>query len=122
MLVRRSEHVLADPHDVARVRDAPDEHLLFHSPILVGAVTGREHTVRVADAIFEEPKLAEIYDSIDGDRSDLAAYVALVEQLSARSILDLGCGTGTFACLLAARDREVIAIDPAAASLAVARR
>ena len=91
-------------------------------PFLSARSPGREHTVRVADAIFEEPRLAEIYDAVDGDRSDLDAYVALADELSARSILDIGCGTGTFACMLAARDRDVIAIDPAAASLAVAHQ
>ena len=76
----------------------------------------------VADAIFEEPRLAEIYDPLDRDRSDLDAYAALADEFSARTVLDIGCGTGTFACLLAGRGVEVIAVDPAAASLNVARR
>lgn len=76
----------------------------------------------MADAIFEEPRLAEIYDPLDPDRSDLDVYAAMADEFGARSVLDIGCGTGTFACLLAARGLEVIAVDPAAASLAVARR
>jgi 2-polyprenyl-3-methyl-5-hydroxy-6-metoxy-1,4-benzoquinol methylase len=68
----------------------------------------------VADAIFEEPRLAEIYDPLDPDRSDLDAYVALADEFSAVSALDVGCGTGTLACLLAGRGVEVTAIDPAA--------
>lgn len=36
-------------------------------------------------------------------------------------MLDLGCGTGTFACLLARPGVEVTAVDPAAAMLDVAR-
>lgn len=76
----------------------------------------------VADAIFEEPRFAEIYDPLDPDRSDLDAYAALADEFSAVAVLDVGCGTGTLACLLAARGREVIAVDPAAASLDVARR
>jgi SAM-dependent methyltransferase len=75
----------------------------------------------MADAIFEEPRLAEIYDAMDPDRRDLDAYVALAEGLGARSVLDIGCGTGTFACLLARRGIEVTAVDPASASLEVAR-
>jgi 2-polyprenyl-3-methyl-5-hydroxy-6-metoxy-1,4-benzoquinol methylase len=79
------------------------------------------HTGVVVDAIFEDPRLAHIYDAVDADRSDLAAYVAVVDELGAQLILDVGCGTGTFASLLAQQGREVIGIDPAAASLAVAR-
>lgn len=75
----------------------------------------------MADAIFEEPRLAEIYDPMDPDRSDLDAYVALAEEFGARSVLDIGCGTGTFACLLARRGFEVTDVDPAGASLDVAR-
>ena len=77
----------------------------------------------MADAIFEEQRLAEIYDPLDSDRSDLDVYESLVvDEFGGRSVLDIGCGTGTFACRLARRGVEVAAIDPAAASLAVARR
>jgi SAM-dependent methyltransferase len=76
----------------------------------------------VADAHFEVPRLAEIYDPLDPDRSDLDAYAALAGEFGAGTVLDIGCGTGTFACLLAGRGLEVIAADPAAASLEVARR
>ena len=73
------------------------------------------------DAIFAEPRLAQIYDAVDGDRSDLDAYLAMADEFGARSVLDIGCGTGTLACLLALRGRDVTAADPAAASLDVAR-
>ncbi len=73
------------------------------------------------DAIFEDPRLARLYDPLDPDRSDLEVYVAMVAEFGARSVLDVGCGTGTFACLLAQRGIAVIAVDPAAASLDVAR-
>ena len=77
--------------------------------------------VTVADAIFEEPRLAEIYDHLEPNRPDLELYLSLVGEFGARSVLDIGSGTGTFACLLASRGIEVTAVDPAAASLAVAR-
>lgn len=74
------------------------------------------------DAIFEDPRLAEVYDPLDPDRSDLDVYLALADSLDARSVVDIGCGTGTFACLLAGHGKNVTGIDPAAASLDVARR
>ena len=75
------------------------------------------------DAIFAEPKLAEIYDLLDSpDRPDLAPYLAIADELTAHSVIDLGCGTGIFACRLAALGKEVVGIDPAAASLDVAKR
>lgn len=76
----------------------------------------------MVDALFGEPRLAEIYDLLEADRRDLEVYLDLVDELGARSVLDIGCGTGTFACLLAERGKEVIAVDPAVASLEVARR
>jgi len=76
----------------------------------------------MADAIFEEPRLAAIYDAIDGNRADVDAYLAMVGEHGVRSVLDVGCGTGTFACLLASHGVDVIAVDPAVASIDVARR
>src|SRR5215470_13134777 len=75
------------------------------------------------DAIFAEPKLAEIYDLLDNpDRPDLDPYLAMADEFGVHSVIDLGCGTGTLACRLAARGFEVVGIDPAAASLDVAKR
>ena len=76
---------------------------------------------RVPDNIFEHPRLAAIYDALEADRSDLDVYVAIAEELGARRVLDVGCGTGTFALLLADRGLEVTGLDPAGGSLRVAR-
>jgi SAM-dependent methyltransferase len=75
----------------------------------------------VPDAIFAEPRLAAIYDVLDGDRSDLDLYLGIVDEVGASTVLDVGCGTGTLACLLASRGIDVVGLDPAAASLDVAR-
>ncbi len=73
------------------------------------------------DPVFDDPRLAAIYDPLEQLRPDLAAYDALVDELGARTVLDVGCGTGTFACQLAGRGIDVVAVDPAKASLDVAR-
>jgi SAM-dependent methyltransferase len=73
------------------------------------------------DPIFVDPRLARLYDAFDDDRGDLDLYVGLAERLGARSVVDVGCGTGVFALLLAERGMRVTGVDPAAASLEVAR-
>ena len=73
------------------------------------------------DAIFSHPRLARVYDPLDPDRSDLDTYVDLIDEFGATSVLDVGCGTGTFAALLAARGIHVLGADPADASIEVAR-
>ncbi|MFD0374528.1 class I SAM-dependent methyltransferase [Streptomyces sp. NPDC127112] len=75
----------------------------------------------MADEIFGHPRLAAIYDLLDPDRSDLHAYLVLALQLDAKRVLDIGCGTGVFALLLADRGIEVVGVDPAQASIDVAR-
>lgn len=73
------------------------------------------------DAHFEHPRLAPIYDALDPERGDLLPYLALADELGARSVLDIGCGTGVLALLLAERGLAVVGLDPAGGSLAVAR-
>lgn len=73
------------------------------------------------DAIFAHPRLAALYDTFDGERDDLVAYLAIADELGARRVLDVGCGTGSLAVLLADSGREVVGVDPAGASLDVAR-
>lgn len=73
------------------------------------------------DPLFGHPRLAAVYDIVDGARDDLDAYVALVDEVGAGSVLDVGCGTGCLAVLLAGRGIEVAGVDPAAASVDVAR-
>ena len=73
------------------------------------------------DDLFTLPRLARVYDELDGARDDLDHYHAIIDELSASSVLDIGCGTGTFACQLAHRAIAVAGLDPAAASLDIAR-
>lgn len=73
------------------------------------------------DAIFADRRLAPLYDAFDGEREDLAAYHSIVEELGAGLVLDVGCGTGSLAILLARHGHTVVGVDPADASLDVAR-
>lgn len=75
----------------------------------------------MADDLFENPRLAAVYDALDPDRSDLNIYAAIVTELGAQRVLDVGCGTGTFALMLSERGFDVVGLDPAGASLDVAR-
>lgn len=75
----------------------------------------------MADAIFEDPRLVATYDTLNGPRDDLDHYAAILAEFGARSVLDVGCGTGVLARRLAAQGLSVIAVDPASASLDWAR-
>jgi SAM-dependent methyltransferase len=81
----------------------------------------RTYGCRVPDAIFAHPRLAPVYDAFDGDRDDLTAYLSIAGELGAERVLDVGCGTGCLAILLAESGRTVMGADPALASLEVAK-
>ena len=74
-----------------------------------------------SDLVFDHPRLASIYDAFDSDRSDLIPYIELANEHEAHDIIDLGCGTGVLALMLAEQGIHVTAVDPAENSLAVAQ-
>jgi len=74
------------------------------------------------DPGFADPRLAATYDVFEGERDDLGHYEAIVAELGAHDVLDLGCGTGELACRLARRGLAATGVDPAAASVDIARR
>lgn len=73
-------------------------------------------------AEFLHPRLVEVYDvdcpwGVDDD-----AFLAIVDQLPASRVLDLGCGTGRLAIGMAGHGHRVTGVDPATASIDAARR
>ena len=74
-----------------------------------------------ACAEFSDPRLVALYDAINPLGDAGAFSCRLAESLSARTIIDLGCGTGLLAVELAKRGHDVTGIDPSEAMLAVAR-
>lgn len=79
------------------------------------------YAARMPDAIFADPRLAPLYDVFEGARDDLPPYLAIAGELGAHRVLDIGCGTGELAIRLACQGYEVVGIEPAEASLAIAR-
>lgn len=73
------------------------------------------------DSIFSHPRLARVYDPLDPDRSDLDMYLRYIEEFKATTVLDVGCGTGTLISKLTALGICTLGVDPAAASIDVAR-
>lgn len=77
--------------------------------------------MRPPDPVFADPRLAVLYDVLDGDRCDLDAYIDIADEVGAGRVVDIGCGTGSLAVRLARTGRTVIGVDPADASLDIAR-
>ena len=81
---------------------------------------------RQAGGVTEDPygdaDLVELYDARYPDRPDHAWYRALADELDARTIVDLGCGTGSLTRSLARPGRTVTGVDPSRAMLDHARR
>lgn len=75
----------------------------------------------MVDPIYNDPRLAPAYDAFEPERLDLDAYIALAHEFDAHRIVDLGCGTGCLALKLTSSNRRITAVDPAGASLDVAR-
>lgn len=61
------------------------------------------------------------YDQLNADDHDYRFYAGVAQELRAQHVLDLGCGTGTLARLLASHGHAVVGIDPDPGMLRVAR-
>ncbi len=74
------------------------------------------------DDPYRDADLVELYDLDNPAGEDHAYYRALADEIGARSILDLGCGTGLLTRSLATAGRTVIGLDPSPTMLNFARR
>ena len=77
------------------------------------------HHDATEDRLYRDPELARFYDLDNQWGPDLDYCLRLATE--ARSVLDLGCGTGQLAARLAV-GRTVVGVDPAEAMLELARR
>jgi SAM-dependent methyltransferase len=70
---------------------------------------------------YTDPRLAALYDALNPPGADTDFYLRLAQGAPKR-VLDLGCGTGQLAAVLASRGHAVTGVDPAAAMLEIGRR
>ncbi|GAA1543923.1 class I SAM-dependent methyltransferase [Kribbella lupini] len=71
---------------------------------------------------YGDEQLVELYDADNEPGDDHAYYRALADALNARTIVDLGCGTGLLTRALVATGRRVIGVDPSSTMLGFARK
>lgn len=76
----------------------------------------------VTDDPYRDTDLVQLYDLDNPGGPDHDHYRALADEVGARSIVDLGCGTGLLTRALAGPGRTVTGVDPSATMLDFARR
>lgn len=76
----------------------------------------------MVDDPYRDADLVELYDLDNPGGEDHAYYRALADEIGARSIVDLGCGTGLLTRSLAGPGRTVTGVDPSRTMLDHARR
>lgn len=84
-------------------------------------MTGGGAVAPADETLYTNPRLVAVYDLFNAGDHDFAFHASRIGAAPQR-ILDIGCGTGTFARRLAAAGHDVVAIDPAPAMIEHARR
>lgn len=74
------------------------------------------------DLHYTDSRLVDLYDTDNPRGIDYDFYIQLAQEIKARTILDLGCGTGLFTRELASYGWTVTGVDPASAMLAYAQK
>ena len=73
---------------------------------------------------FTDPRQVVIYDAVNsyepGTQPDF--YLGVAEEVSAETVIDLGCGTGIITLEFASRGYRMIGVDPSPVMLEVARK
>src|SRR5215813_3658740 len=87
-------------------------------------VSGRSaaYVPSVMDDPYRDTDLVELYDFDNPGGPDHVYYRALADEIDARTIVDLGCGTGLLTRSLIGPGRTVIGVDPSRTMLDYARR
>lgn len=70
---------------------------------------------------FSDPRLVALYDTLNPFREDSEFFCKQAKKLAAKTIIDLGCGTGLLTVELAKRGHQMTGIEPSEAMLTVAR-
>jgi len=70
---------------------------------------------------FSDPRLVAIYDAVNPIESYTSFYLELADQLSATTVIDIGCGTGLLTYELAKRGHRMIGAEPSHLMLEAAR-
>lgn len=73
-------------------------------------------------AQYNDPRLVPLYDLQNRWAADNDFFLALANEQPASRIADVGCGTGRLTVALAAAGHQVTGLEPAGASLQVARQ
>jgi 2-polyprenyl-3-methyl-5-hydroxy-6-metoxy-1,4-benzoquinol methylase len=74
------------------------------------------------DDPYRDPDLVALYDVDNPGGADHRYYRSLADEVGAREIIDLGCGTGLLTRSLATPERTVTGVDPSRTMLDHARR
>jgi ubiquinone/menaquinone biosynthesis C-methylase UbiE len=75
----------------------------------------------VENALYVDSRLVDLYDLVNSGDWDYAFYAEQIGKQH-RKVLDLGCGTGSFAVRLAAVGHDVVAVDPSSMMINYAQR